>query len=392
MQLKIFSQPAIEPVSLQEMKEHLYQDSGAFIDNLTMIQSIVPASYGITYELMTLDVAPATAWAVGDTLTGQTSTKTCVIVTIITTKTYIVKNRSGAFTLGEIISNGTVTADQGVAYPTFATGYTILGAYADVLGYSAVVILDSGTNVATGTVDAKIQESDDHVTWTDWNLLTGGAFTQVTTVNDNAIQKIAYTGAKQHIRVAAKVLLAACEFGVQIAKYASDATEDTILAVLITAARQQVEAITQRALISQTWDAYLDEFPDKDFIPLPFGQLQSVTAASFTYTDSDGDVTIMVATTDYLVDIASEPGRIVLPYGVSWPSFTAYPVNPITVRFVCGYGATAASVPRGIITAIKMIAEDLFNLRSAQHSPPAGVVTENKAVMALLWPFRLWSF
>ncbi len=463
MILKIYAQPTIEPVSLQEVKEHLRLDSGSLYDNLSPVQSIVPASYGITYELMTCDVAPATAWAVGDLITGQTSTQTCTIVTIITTKTFIVKSRSGAFTLGEIIGvTGTPAklADQGAANPTFATGYTILGTYADVLGYSAVVILDSGTNADTGTCEVKIQESDDHITWNDW---TGGGFTKVETTNDNAIQKIAYTGSKQYIRSMAKVLLAACEFGVQIVRYASDTTEDAILSALITAARQQVEAITQRALITQTWDAYLDEFPDKDSIALPFGQLQSVTGVTaalggsiagttftdtthgagfftvgqylsgtgvtagtkitalvtgtgandggtytvdtsqtvtaqtitgsgFAYTDSDGDVTPMIPTTDYLVDTSSDPGRVCLPYGVSWPSFTAYPVNPIAIRFVCGYGTTAASVPRGIVTAIKMMVENLYNLRSAQHVQPVGSVTENKAVMALLWPFRLWSF
>jgi hypothetical protein len=76
------------------------------------------------YELLTLDVAPGTAWEVGNTLTGVTSTKTCVIVEILTTLTYIVKNRSGAFTLGEVITNGTYTADQGAANPTFATDTT----------------------------------------------------------------------------------------------------------------------------------------------------------------------------------------------------------------------------------------------------------------------------
>ena len=400
MNLKIFAVPAIEPVSLQDMKEHLRLDSGAFTDNLSPLQSIVPASYGITYELMTCDVAPATAWAVGDLITGQTSTQTCTIVTVITTKTFIVKNRSGAFTPGEIIGvTGTSAklADQGAANPTFATGYTILGAYADVLGYSAVVILDSGTNAATGTCDANIQESDDHITWNDW---TGGAFTPVTTTSTPRIQKIAYTGAKQYIRPVAKVLLAACEFGAQIAKYSSDATEDTILAALITAAREQVEAITQRQLITATWDAYLDEFPDKDFIPLPFGNLQdSATAPSIvpvlTYKDSAGTTTTtMIVTTQYLVELNGEsPGRIVLPYGVSWPSpSTLYPSNPITIRFSCGYGSTAASVPAGIRTAIKMLTEDLFNNRSATNTQAAGNVTENKAVLNLLMPYRLWSF
>lgn len=74
-----------------------------------------------TTELLTLDVAPSTAWAVGDTITGATSASTCVIVEVLTTKTFNVKDRSAAFTLGEVLSNGTYTADQGTAYPTVAS-------------------------------------------------------------------------------------------------------------------------------------------------------------------------------------------------------------------------------------------------------------------------------
>ncbi len=80
-----------------------------------------------TTELMTLNVAPTTPWAVGDTITGATSTKTCVIVEVLSTTTFNVKDRSGTFTLGEILSNGTTTADQGLLFPTFAwNNYTTL--------------------------------------------------------------------------------------------------------------------------------------------------------------------------------------------------------------------------------------------------------------------------
>jgi uncharacterized phiE125 gp8 family phage protein len=314
MVVKIYSEPATEPVSLQEIKEHLRLDSGAFTDNLTPAQSIAPGSHAI------------------------------------------------------------------------ANNYTThIGTYADVLGYQAIVVLDAGTNGATGTVDVKIQESDDHVTWTDW---TGGAFTQVTTANDNAVYKIAYTGTKQYIRPVAKVLLAACEFGVQILKYSSDPTEDALLTSLISSVRGQVEAFTRRALITQTWDAYLNAFPTKNFIALPWGQLQSVT--SLSYTDSAGTATTMTPTTDYLVDTVQEPGRVVLPYGVPWPCFTWYPVNPIACRFVCGYGA-AAAVPEGIKTAIKMIVADLYAERG-ERIVGAVNVSENKAAEMLLWPYRLFEF
>jgi hypothetical protein len=87
-----------------------------------IIQNItaVPGTGGFN-ELMTLDVAPGGAgWSAGNTITGNSSGKTCVIVAVLTTLTYIVKDRSGAYTLGEILTNGTATADQGAAHPTFA--------------------------------------------------------------------------------------------------------------------------------------------------------------------------------------------------------------------------------------------------------------------------------
>jgi hypothetical protein len=73
-------------------------------------------------ELLTLDVAPANPyWSVGNTITGASSGKSCVILEVLTNLTYAVKLRNGNFTAGEILSNGTTTADQGGAHPTVTT-------------------------------------------------------------------------------------------------------------------------------------------------------------------------------------------------------------------------------------------------------------------------------
>jgi hypothetical protein len=72
-----------------------------------------------TQETMVLNVAPATPWSIGDTLTGNLSGATCVVVAQLTTTSYTVKQRTNAFTLGEVISNGSITADQGILYPQF---------------------------------------------------------------------------------------------------------------------------------------------------------------------------------------------------------------------------------------------------------------------------------
>lgn len=166
-----------------------------------------------------------------------------------------------------------------------------------------------------------------------------------------------------------------------------DTTEDEYLEGLITTAREHAEDVTRRAILSQTWDLYLDEFPSEEFIDLPFGNLQTIT--SIAYKDSDGVSTSMTETTDYLVELNGEQvGRIVLAYGQTWPSFTAYPSNPITIRFVCGW-TTAALVPYRIKAAIKMLCSDLYEMRG---EPVLGqTVSENKTVERLLWPCRLWG-
>lgn len=161
--------------------------------------------------------------------------------------------------------------------------------------------------------------------------------------------------------------------------------EDTLLSSLIIAARRHVEDFTSRALVTQTWYAYLDDFPRDNVIALPWGSLQSVT--SLKYKDSAGTEETMTATTQYLVDTDSDPGQIVLPYLVSWPSFTPYPFNAVTVEYVCGYGA-AATVPDTLKAAIKLIVSDLYENRESQTYSNQ-TFSESQTVFNLMCPYRL---
>jgi len=167
---------------------------------------------------------------------------------------------------------------------------------------------------------------------------------------------------------------------------ADQTAEDTLLTSLITAARSYVEQYTGRALVTQTWYGYLDQFPGNDYINIPFGNLDSVTSVKTI--DSAGDEITLTVTTQYLVDSDSEPGRVVLPYSVSWPSITPYPVNPIVIEFVCGYGL-AVAVPDGLKSAIKLIVGDLYEHREAQIE--TGSFQVNETVQNLMFPYRLWD-
>jgi uncharacterized phiE125 gp8 family phage protein len=359
-----YAAPALLPVSLDELKLQLDLDSESLVDNFTLYASLPAGSYPIDYELMTLDVAPATPWAVGDLITGQTSSKTCVVVTVLTTKTFIVKSRSGAFTLGEVVGvTGTAgkLADQGAANPTFVTtyngGYMALGTPIDVLGHNAVVNLQPVNNGTGGTVDVKIQEGDTLTgAFTDW---TGGAFTQVTEANDTTIQKKQYTGAKQYIRTVAKTLVAACEYGTSIMVFDPVSAEDALLTELINGGVLAVENDTGKRIMSQTWDYYPASWPRGDRIKIPFGNLTAITFVKWK--DTAGTETTLTAGTDYLVETSGpdQCGAVVLPYGCSWPSGSLYPSNPISIRFVLGY-ATQAAVPSSIKQAVKRWAVNDF--------------------------------
>ena len=219
---------------------------------------------------------------------------------------------------------------------------SINGTGVEVLGYDALVNLNAGT--AAGTLDVHIEESDDNVTFADW---TGGTFTQVTAANDNAIYEKAYTGTKRYIRAVAVIAAGACDFSAVVIKNTMTNPEDDLLTQFITAAREFGEGVTEKAFATQTLEMLLDDFSKEDFIELEMAPLQSVT--SIKYKDSASVETTMTATTQYIVDADRDIGRIVLPYGITWPSFVPYTVNPIKIRYITGYTTLPESFKHALL-------------------------------------------
>jgi len=140
--------------------------------------------------------------------------------------------------------------------------------------------------------------------------------------------------------------------------------DDDYIESLIATATEKAEERLHRRLITQTWYYYLEGWPHGDTIVLPFGKLQSVT--SVLYKDEDGDETEW-SSDEYIVDIKTDPGEIVVAYGESYPSAGLYPSNPITIEFVCGYGLTGATVPPMIRHAMKLIISDLYENRETEY-------------------------
>jgi len=118
--------------------------------------------------------------------------------------------------------------------------------------------------------------------------------------------------------------------------------EDTLIANLIKAVRRAAELYMGRALISQTWYDYRNKFPSEteDWFEIALPPVTSIT--SIKYYDSD-DTLQTLSTSVYLCDCVSEPGRVSLQIGQSWPD-TSGRQNGIVIEYVCGW-ANAAAVP-----------------------------------------------
>lgn len=138
--------------------------------------------------------------------------------------------------------------------------------------------------------------------------------------------------------------------------------EDELITSLIQAAREQVEDLTHRQLITATWNLRLDGFPDWA-ISLPRPPLQAVN--SIKYYDTEGTlVETLAEDTDFLVDAASFVARIVPVPGGAWPATQDRP-GAVIINYDAGYGDDAADVPAKIRQAMLLLIGHLYENREA---------------------------
>lgn len=141
-----------------------------------------------------------------------------------------------------------------------------------------------------------------------------------------------------------------------------DWTEGYPVYRFLQAARQHYEDVSGWVLINQTFDEFLSNWPCANYIELHRYPLSSIT--SIKYFDSDG-VEQTMPTTDYVADTRCRPSRVWLTNDASWPSSDLRDATPIAVRYVAGLGTSAASVPAPLLSEIKLLITDLYELRQA---------------------------
>lgn len=114
------------------------------------------------------------------------------------------------------------------------------------------------------------------------------------------------------------------------------AYDDTLLSMLITAARRHAEHLTGRAFVEQTRELTLDVFPASFEIPRPpLGEVVSIK-----YDDEDGAERTLSESSYAVVNASDSVPAVVFPaYGAVWPSTRDMP-GAVRIRYTTGWPVT----------------------------------------------------
>ena len=138
------------------------------------------------------------------------------------------------------------------------------------------------------------------------------------------------------------------------------------------AARQKLERDTGIALLPQTWNIYIDQFPSyRQPLFLPIWPILEVL--SFSYVTRDGAETNLIASpSTYLELFGPRPARLALAEGSTWPT-DARRNAPGTLTVRAGF-ANAAAIPGDLLMAMKKLIGDFATFRESAMAIPGQVV------------------
>jgi uncharacterized phiE125 gp8 family phage protein len=178
-----------------------------------------------------------------------------------------------------------------------------------------------------------------------------------------AVEPVTVNEAKAHLRV-------------------DGSAEDTLIASLILTSRLHIETALGLALITQSWRLTLDAWPAARELALPLRPLQAVDEVRVL--SAGGDPTV-VAASQYLIDVASVPPRLIRRSALPAPDEMA---AGIEIDFTAGYGDGAGDVPAPIRQALLMLVAHWY-----EHRDPVEVGAAEASVPApvgeLLAPYRM---
>lgn len=163
--------------------------------------------------------------------------------------------------------------------------------------------------------------------------------------------------------------------------------DDELLEALIDVVTERLDGYTGvvgRALVTQTWRQEWSDFPPSRWLSLPLSPVQSVTVE---YLDESDVLRTLDPATYYVVNLPSGP-FVELDEDADWPD-TADRPDAVKVTSVCGYGDTAASVPRPIRQAGLLMLSELYEHReSVAVGVSAASIPMTLTAERLIAPFR----
>jgi uncharacterized phiE125 gp8 family phage protein len=159
--------------------------------------------------------------------------------------------------------------------------------------------------------------------------------------------------------------------------------DDVIIGALIAAARNQVEALTRRGLLTQTWRLVLDRWPPDGRIAPKLAPLRSVVAAR-VYDAANNAIDIDAE--QFIVDVAANviaaPGWSLPPPGRS--------VAGIELDVEVGFGPNATDVPDVLRHAIRTLVAHWYENRGLV-AIGASVAMLPGSVSAMIASYRVLS-
>lgn len=159
--------------------------------------------------------------------------------------------------------------------------------------------------------------------------------------------------------------------------------DDTLIAALITAAREFAEHYTGRAFAPQTLEVALDCFPvyEDDYIDLDLPPVATIT--SVKYTDEAGTEQT-IAGSSYALSLYGDSRRLAPTYNVYWPATQAVP-DAVRIRYVTGY----TTLPKAAKAALLLLIGHLYENRQAVSTLSLDEIP--MGARSLLDTIKIWS-
>lgn len=137
---------------------------------------------------------------------------------------------------------------------------------------------------------------------------------------------------------------------------------DVVGAGIIAAARQTVENLISRPIVTTGFTTVFNGFPGSAELALPMAPL--VAVSSLTYVDSSLSTITMNSSTDYLLKSYNGMGGIYMRTQQAWPTTYDGPEGVVTAVYTAGYGSTQAAIPMALRQAVLLQVQGLYEQRS----------------------------